>query len=405
MFPALLILALGHTLVDFYGTSVTPLLPHFQKLWGLSSTSVGLVVAAGSVAGSILQPLLGFCLDRRGTSRMAALGVLWVSITMFALGWAPSFGSLFVLTTLAYIGSALYHPLGAALARRVSPPDRRGLYMSIFMNVGNLGWALSPFLVTSFVTAFGLPALGWLTLPGLLSAAALAGLGLSLSNGNGNGNRPDPALSVPPEPTPTVSRRVRYRGVAFLLAATILRSWAATGIQTYLPLYLVEEGHTLTFSGAMLSVFILAGTLAGVLVGYLSDRWGSRRMFAGSLLLATAALPWFLAAPPAWAGVAVALSGAAILGTLPLTVVMVQEMLPGHAGTGSGLVIGFAGGVGGLLVLLSGVLADRFGVGSALYWLIPVLPLGALCVLGIPAETCRPAVAPARPAVASAARP
>ncbi|MGE5554103.1 MAG: MFS transporter [Betaproteobacteria bacterium] len=396
MLATAVVLALGHTLVDFYSTSITPLLPHFTKLWGLTSTSLGLLAAATSLTGSLLQPLLGFGLDRRGTSLLAALSLLWVAATAVALGWLPSFDALFALATVTILGSAVYHPLGAALTRRISPPDRRGLYMSLFMNVGNLGWALSPFLVTSYVSAFGLRPLGWLALPGLLEAAALAGLGLSLARPSGTAGTAAPSNDVAgnsgqlaTDLPPLASREIRFRGVVFLVAATILRSWVAVGIQTYLPLYLVQQGQSLTLAGGALTIFILAGTLAGFLVGYLSDRWGRRKLYAWSLLLAGAAFWWFLRAPAAWSGPAIALTGVALLGSLPLTVVLVQEMLPNHTGTGSGLVIGFAGGTGGLLVLISGVLADRLGLRAALAWLIPATPAAALCALAIPEAACR----------------
>lgn len=391
---AVVVLALGHTLVDLYGTSITPLLPRFKELWGLSSTSLGLLAAATSLTGSLLQPVLGFYLDKRGTSRLAAVALLWIGSTVLFLGRLPSYAALFALATVTVLGSAVYHPLGAALTLRISPPERRGLYMSLFMNVGTLGWAGAPFFVTWYVTAFGLRPLAWLAIPGLLEAVALVALGLSLAR------TAAPTLAGPspvPQP-PLASREVRARGVLFLLAATILRSWVATGIQTYLPVYLVQQGHSLAFAGGALTTFMLSGTLAGFFISWLSDRLGRRVLYAGSLALAAAGLFWFLRAPAAWAPVASALTGAALLGSVPLTVVLIQEMLPYRTGTGSGLVIGFAGGMGGLLVLASGVLADRLGLGAALGWLVPALPLAALGALAIPEAACRQPRREPRPA-------
>ncbi|MBE3575864.1 MAG: MFS transporter [Firmicutes bacterium] len=412
---AVIVLALGHTLVDFYGTTITPLLPRFQELWRLSSVSLGWLAAATSLTGSLLQPVLGLYLDKRGTSALAAAAVLWTGATVLLLDRLPSYAALFVLATVTILGSAVYHPLGAALTLRVSPPGRRGFNMSLFMNIGTLGWAGAPFLVTWYVTAFGLRSLAWLIIPGLLEAVALGTLGLSLVRtstplarsagsappatpapsaapaGAASSGLPDLATAGPspvPEP-PLASREVRTRGVLFLLTATILRSWVATGIQTYLPVYLVQQGHSLTFAGGALTTFMLSGTLAGFFIGWLSDRTERRTLYAGTLALAAAGLWWFLRAPAAWSPVASALTGAALLGSVPLTVVMIQEMHPHRTGTGSGLVIGFAGGLGGLLVLASGALADWLGLRAALAWLVPTLPLAALEALAIPAAACR----------------
>ncbi|MGE5507937.1 MAG: MFS transporter [Chitinophagales bacterium] len=392
---AVTVLALGHTVVDLYGTSITPLLPRFVQLWHLTPASLGLLTAATSLTGSLLQPVLGFYLDRKGSSRLAALSVLWISVAVLALGWVTSFPLLFALATATILGSAVYHPLGAALARRVAPLNRRGFYISLYMNVGTLGWAVAPLLVTWWVSSWGLKALAWLALPGLAVAALLVAAGLSLASPDPAADLPPPAAArqapapAAPRPAPAGLGRLRRRGVYFLLACTILRSWAASAVQTYLPTHLVQQGQSLTAAGGVLTLFTVSGTVAGFFFGYLSDRFGRRALIAVTQALAGAALFWLLKAPPAFHGVATALTGILMLGSLPLTVVLIQEMMPGRASTGAGLVIGFAGGIGGLLVLASGYLANRVGLGTALLWTVPALPAAALCALAIPEQACR----------------
>lgn len=390
---AVTVLALGHTVVDLYGNAITPLLPRFVQLWSLTPASLGLLTAATSLTGSLLQPLLGFYLDRNGNSRLAAMAVLWISVAVLALGWVTSFPLLFGLATATILGSAVYHPLGAALARRVAPADRRGFYISLYMNVGTLGWAAAPLVATWWVSAWGLKALAWLVLPGLAVAALLVALGLSLATPESSTPPPGssaPLSPLPPGPAPVSPElaRLRRRGVYALLASTILRSWATSAVQTYLPTHLVQQGQSLTSAGGVLTLFTISGTLAGFCFGYLSDRFGRRNLIAATQALAGAALFWLLKAPPAFAGLATVLTGVTMLGSLPLTVVLIQEMMPGRASTGSGLVIGFAGGIGGLLVLASGYLANQVGLGTALLWTVPALPIAAVCALAIPEAAC-----------------
>ena len=93
----------------------------------------------------------------------------------------------------------------------------------------------------------------------------------------------------------------------------------------------------------------------------------------------------FLIGGPGVAIVAVALIGAATVGTFSVTLVMGQEYLPSHVGVASGVTLGLAIGLGGVGAALLGVLADASGIPAAIA-LIAVLPIPALALaLTLPA--------------------
>jgi len=58
----------------------------------------------------------------------------------------------------------------------------------------------------------------------------------------------------------------------------------SASLTTYLPTFLSEEGATLWFAGASLSVLEAAGVVGTLLGGSLSDRLGRRQVLAISLL-------------------------------------------------------------------------------------------------------------------------
>ena len=61
------------------------------------------------------------------------------------------------------------------------------------------------------------------------------------------------------------------------------------------------------------------------------------------------------------------LSGLALLFTLPVNVVMAQELVPSQAGTVSALMMGFAWGMAGLIFIpITGWAADHFSLHHAL---------------------------------------
>jgi MFS transporter, FSR family, fosmidomycin resistance protein len=101
-------------------------------------------------------------------------------------------------------------------------------------------------------------------------------------------------------------------------------------------------------------------------------------------------------------GVAIAtltLIGAATVATFSVTVVMGQEYLPNRLGIASGVTLGLSIGIGGLGAALLGVVADAYGLRTALE-VVAVLPLPALALALTlpegrrPGDTARRAAAP-----------
>jgi MFS transporter, FSR family, fosmidomycin resistance protein len=73
-----------------------------------------------------------------------------------------------------------------------------------------------------------------------------------------------------------------------------------------------------------------------------------------------------------------------VQGSLPVNIVLGQELAPGHSSTISSLLMGAAWGVGALLVAPIGMLADAFGIVAALAALTGCLVVGLACALALP---------------------
>ena len=64
---------------------------------------------------------------------------------------------------------------------------------------------------------------------------------------------------------------------------------------------------------------------------------------------------------------------------------MAQDLLPGKLGMASGLMVGFAIGTGGLGVTLLGLVADTWGILTALQTMMVMPVMGFLLCLFLPA--------------------
>jgi MFS transporter, FSR family, fosmidomycin resistance protein len=83
----------------------------------------------------------------------------------------------------------------------------------------------------------------------------------------------------------------------------------------------------------------------------------------------------------------------ALLSTVPVNVVMAQNLMPHNASVVSSLMMGLAWGVGGMFVPLIGRIADAAGLGRALM-VVALLPVaGFVVALLLPPESVAEPVA------------
>jgi FSR family fosmidomycin resistance protein-like MFS transporter len=81
-----------------------------------------------------------------------------------------------------------------------------------------------------------------------------------------------------------------------------------------------------------------------------------------------------------WIWLLAGASGAALLASFAVTIVLVQELMPQQVGLASGLILGLVFGTGGVGSAFSGFLADRLGLYPVL-WILALAPvLGAVLV-------------------------
>jgi FSR family fosmidomycin resistance protein-like MFS transporter len=132
---------------------------------------------------------------------------------------------------------------------------------------------------------------------------------------------------------------------------------------------------------------LLAGAVATIAGGYLADRWGRLRLIALSLLPVPVLLTAFVSLP-AEGPLAIAVlwvAGALVTTSFSVTVVLAQELWYERRALASGVIVGFAFGMGGLFVPAVGSVADRWGLPQAFQVIaaLPLLSLLLVAVLGV----------------------
>lgn len=370
--PRLGLLTFGHFTIDSYSSFFSPLLPLLVQKLDLSLTLVGTLVALSSVTSSFSQPLFGLLSDRLRRPWFVAFGPLVAAVFMSAIGLAPHFAALAALLMLAGLGVAAFHPQAAAIASTVSP--KRGMAMAFFVTGGTIGFSVGPLFAVGTVQAFGLERTWLAAIPGVI----VSGLLLAWFA------RVTPRAHHEMKRVPLRALRPVLRPLTLLYLATVSRSAVSYGFMTFLPLYLTGRGYSLSQSGAVISLYLLLGAFGGFLGGWLSDRIGGKRVILASFVGAAPLYFAFLFLPDR-TGIPCLILGSFVLqSSLPVNVVLGQELSPDHSSTIASLLMGAAWGVGALIIGPVGALADREGIRTALLALSTLLIGGLACAALLP---------------------
>lgn len=367
--PSPFLLSAAHALNDGYGAFLAALMPLLIDRFGLSLAMAGLLSSIRSSAASFTQPVVGHMADRIGPRWLVLLGPAMTCTAMSLLGVLPSYTAVAAALALAGLGTAAFHPAAASLAG--SAAERRGLAVSVFSAGGTVGVAIGPALIAALVGRFGLSVTPALLLP----AWGLVGLLIARMPELARGAQ-TARLKLRTHP--------QTRHLAKLWGIAVLREFVGTSYMSFLSVLWVGRGASVTLGGLSLTVFALAGAVGGVVGGRLSDRLGRRRVIVGALLASVPFLYLFLLTNGLLSMAFLIVGGLALLASNPVSVAFAQELFPEHRGVVSGLVMGFAWGVGALLITLVGYLGDLLGLETALGLVTACLLPAALVATRLP---------------------
>ena len=387
MFKTTIILMfLGHIWVDTTQGVLPIILVKFKDLFHLSYLQVGLMMMVLNLTSSVIQPVFGYISDRYNLGWVIPVGVLWTSATMGIMGWVPNYHLALVLVALSGLGTAAFHPR-AMMAVYLASGTRPGLGTAIFSTGGNIGFALGPLVGSLIVLGFGLAYTPALLVPGTLLFLAIVYYSSTFPQAEHRKKADDGSV----EPLPGL-KTLPWVALISVFLIIAMRSWVYISFITYLPMLLESRGVPLKTGGVMLTVFLVGGALAGLYGGHLSDRIGRLRVVFFSMIIYPFLAGLMLVATGFWLWALTCLSGAALLASFSVTIVLTQELMPRRLGLASGLALGLGFGTGGLGSALTGWLADMMGLYSAA-WILAIAPAAAAFL-----------VLPVRPALLRRAR-
>ena len=371
--PFILICA-AHFTTDFYSSTVGTLQPALVNKFSLSYAQAGWIGGVFMLSSSVTQLGFGLLADRFSARWLPVAGMLMAALALTSVGLAPSFGWLLAAVFAGGMGVAAFHPQSTTHAAAFGGA-RRGFIVAVFITSGTAGLAFGPPYFSAIVERYGLAWLPIGAIPALLIGVA--------------------ALAFVPAPVhhESVVRRFdpsAFRGKLGTLglhyALVVLRSVVQVGLAQFLMLYLTGlRGYSQTDAGWVLSLYFLCAAIGSFTGGALADRFSGRAVVIASMLLPTPFLILFLETTGFLSLAGMFVGTTILLLTIPVNVVMAQELVPTQKGTVTSLMMGFAWGIAGItFVPLIGEMADLYGLEPVL-WIVVCLPvLGFLMSLGLP---------------------
>ncbi len=365
----------AHTTVDFYMTLFPPLLALFKEMYGLTLIEASLLPMVVSLFGNIPQPFMGYIGDRTNRARLAALGVLACGLCVSVIGSLPTASVLAGFLILASLGSSLFHPTAGGLVT-TSLPGRSNFTMAIFLTGGPLGMAIAPVTGTQVISRWGLESLWIVVFPCLAATAVLFRLSRTATRVK--------RTAAPVRINYAFFRTAAMRPLWILYAIAVFRSLVHAACVSFISILGFERTWDISTIGWVLSAYLIAATLGRLAGGYLGDRVAPRKLLGWSCAFSTVFYVVFCSTSGPVSLVCFLIAGFIFDLGATTNIVLAQRILPRHASMATGLVMGFAWGVSGLMLPVIGLLADVTSMELALACVSLILLPSAALVAALP---------------------
>ena len=290
--PAYVVLtgiSFSHFLNDTMQSLIASVYPILKEAYALDYGQIGMITLAFQFTASLLQPVVGHFTDKKAQPFSLAIGMGFTFFGLLLLSVAARYPVILIAAALVGLGSAVFHPESARIARLASG-GRYGFAQSVFQLGGSFGTSMGPVLAALIVVPFGQPSIAWFSSIAFLAIVILWRIGVWY--------KPQIAtkksVAVERHPDHPDSRRVKI-ALAVLVALLFSKQLYVSSLSSYYIFYLIDKFQVSTQAAQLYLFIFLAANAAGAFFGGpLGDRYGRKYVLWFSIL---GALPFTLALP------------------------------------------------------------------------------------------------------------
>ena len=268
---------------------------------GGDPAEIGLVYALGPLGGLVVYPIAGYLADHVSRAKLIAFTGYFSSLTFLIYIFAPSWHWLAIARLLQ--GFAVFqHPASSALIADSLAPKSRGRGIATMMTLSGALVILAPYAAGLMLEWQGVD-MGMRILYAIMAAGYAIGATINLLfiQETVQPKTEEIGLSQLSE---TFKRA--YTGIPALLrrfprtlrtlTTIVILGFVANGLAG--PFWVVYANDHIGLSSAQWGLVLLVeaalGNIVRIPAGFLADRYGRARFILASLLLTTAAIPFFV---------------------------------------------------------------------------------------------------------------
>ena len=389
-FQEVWVVSIGHALTHWYPATFYLLLPLIGAELGLSYSQIGSILTCQFAAGAISNIPGGIFVDTVGRKGLLmAVALFWIGFPYLMMGFSHAYWMMLAWATLLGIGNNLWHPTAIPwLASRF--PERKGLVMSFHSMGGNVGDAVAPLVVGALLAV-----MSWRNvvlvnvLPGIaMSVLILLYVGRihQAEKAAGAGKKAQPAGSK----LKGFMTLLTDRAIVTLSIGSTFRTMTQSALLTFLPVYLARDmGYSPLWIGACMFALQAAGFIAAPIAGHLSDTIGRRQIIVSSMsMTAVVIVAMAFAGGTIWFVLLIAALGFFLFAVRAVLQAWLLDAAPPHLG-GSAIGILFGAQAAGAAIgpICAGLLADRYGIMAAFYFLAGTIVIANLMIFVTPTSS------------------
>lgn len=271
-----LIFATWTLIVNFWAWSIlSPLGANYASDLDLSPLKLSFLLAAPVIIGSLGRIIFGIATDKYGGRKMFIATCLLTLIPILGLTVAKDYSQLFFAAMLLGTGGAAF-VIGIPFLSAWFPPAKRGLVLGIY-SIGNAGTAVSAFLTPRLSSSIGLNE-AFLLVGGLLVITAAIFVFFVEESPNWSPSKDHPIRQLR---LAAINRTTWDLSLVYVIT---FGAFVAFGV--YLPVLLkTNYALSLTDAATRAAGFILLATVARPIGGWLSDKFGGKKVIMVSLAM------------------------------------------------------------------------------------------------------------------------
>jgi FSR family fosmidomycin resistance protein-like MFS transporter len=380
---ALLILSLTHLLNDLIQALIPAVYPIIKDGYGLDFVQIGLITLTFQVAGSLLQPVVGYHTDTHPMPYATVVGMTFTLLGLVGLAFASRYAFILAAVAAIGIGSSIFHPEATRMARHASG-GRQGLGQGLFQVGGYTGGALAPLLAALVIVPRGQASLAWFSVLALLAMVLMAWTAGTHAEIRSRVAAARASFADAAGGARAHSQATIAVGLIVLTVLMFSKNAYGESFRSFYTFYLIDRfGVSIQTSQLMLFILLIAAAVGALVGGIVGDRIGRQRIIWISIL---GPLPFTLLLPYAnffWTGVLTVVINLVMASAFASILIYAMELIPNRIGLIGGVFYGLNFGLGGIAAAVLGGLADHIGI-ERVYQVCSFLPLAGLLAWFLP---------------------